>query len=332
MIEYKNLDFIKSRIEKNNKFIITTHQNPDGDAIGSSLGLHYFLKKLGKESKVINYNESPKYLNYLDPNSEISVFDIQKHSQQFNEAEIIFVLDLNNSKRLVDIGEFISNLNKEIIVIDHHIAPEEFATYYYVNTEVASTCELIWELLKKFDTDYSLETAKSLYTGIVTDTGSFGFDRTTANTHIIAADLINHGVKVNEISEYIYNSSTIQSIHLYGDALKSIELYFDERIAIMTITQEMLQKANMTDNELDGFSTAPLRIESVKAAITIVELKETNAFKLSFRAKKGYGIRDIATKFGGGGHELASGARVKNQTLNELKSKLIKEIEYKFGD
>lgn len=331
MIEYKNLDFIKSRIEKNHKFVITTHQNPDGDAIGSSLGLHYFLKKLGKESNVINYNEAPKYLNYLDPNSEISVFDINKHSQQFNDADIIFVLDLNNSKRLVDIGEYLSQLNKEIIVIDHHIAPQEFASYYSVNTEVASTCELIWELIKKFDIDYSLDTANALYTGIVTDTGSFGFDRTSAQTHIIAADLIDHGVKVNEITEHIYNSSTIQSIHLYGDALKSIELHFNESLAVMTITQEMLYRANMTDNELDGFSTAPLRIESVKAAITIVELKDTNTFKLSFRAKKGHGIRYIATKFGGGGHELASGARVKNQTLSELKNNLIKEAESKFG-
>lgn len=325
MIEYKNLGFIKSRIEKNNNFIITTHQNPDGDAIGSSMGLHFFLKKLGKTSKVINYNNAPEYLNFLDKGSEIEIFDFEKHNSLFDNVDVIFVLDLNNLKRLVDVGDFINGLDKEIIVIDHHIEPREFATYYHVNTEVASTCELIWDLISQFDEDYSFDTAISLYTGIVTDTGSFGFNRTTEKTHLIAADLIKHGVKVNDITERIYNSSTIQSIHLYGDALRSVELFYDDKLGIMVITQEMLVRANMTDNELDGFSTAPLRIESVKAAITIVELKESGSFKLSFRAKSGFGIRELATKFDGGGHELASGARVKNISLLDLKNKLIKE-------
>lgn len=329
LIEYKSLEFIKSRIEENSTFIITTHQNPDGDAIGSALGLHYFLKLIGKDSKVVNYNETPNYLRYLDVNNEIDVYDKSEHYDLFNKVDVIFILDLNNTKRLVDVGEAVRDSIKEKIVLDHHIEPENFADYYYVDTEIASTCEIVWNLLKLFPQDYNLNSAKAIYTGILTDTGSFGFDRTTEKTHLIASDLILHGVKPHEINEKIYNSSSISSLHLYGDALKSIELLYDEKLAIMSITQKMLSDAGLGEGELDGFSTAPLRIDSVKFAITIVELKEKGVFKLSFRAKNGNPIRDLASSFGGGGHQLASGARVRETTYEKLKSKLIQEaIKY----
>jgi len=327
LIDYKSLDFIKSRIGSNSSFIITTHQNPDGDAIGSSLGLHYFLKLIGKESRIINCNSTPNYLKYLDINNEIEVYDKSKHYELFQKCDVIIVLDLNNLKRLVDVGDAVSDSKKEKIVIDHHIEPENFADYYYVDTEIASTCEIIWNLLSLFEQDFTIDSANAIYTGIITDTGSFGFDRTTEKTHLIASDLIKHGVKPHKINEYIYNSSSLASLHLYGYALKSIELFYNEKLAIMTITQQMLKDAGLGEGELDGFSTAPLRIDSVKISLTIVELKEKGVFKLSFRAKNGNPIRDLASIFGGGGHQLASGARVKETNYESLKTKIINEAK-----
>lgn len=329
MIDYIELEQIKSLIEENNNFIITTHATPDGDAIGSSVGLCSYLKEIGKKAKIINCDPTPSHLKYIDINNHIEVFDENTHKKDFDEVDLILILDLNNSKRMNDLGKYLNSINKTKIVLDHHLEPEEFATHYYKDTDIASTSEIVYELITLFEKDYNFETAQAIYTGIITDTGSFAFDRTTPKTHLKAADLINHGVKPEEISDRIYNSKDINSLHLYGDALRSIELYNNDSFAIMTITQDVLNSNNKNENELEGFSVAPLRIDSVKSAVTIVETSETGKFKLSFRAKKGYGIRNIAVKLGGGGHELAAGARVSNTTLKELKELILSELEIK---
>lgn len=326
MINYIDIYKIKDFILNNNRFIISTHLSPDGDAIGSSVGLCDYLLKLGKEVKIINSDPTPAYLQYIDEGQYIEVFDEEKHKIAIEESDIIFILDLNDIKRLGKIGDAYARLNKVMIVIDHHLEPKEFANYYYKDTDIASTSEIIFDLIKLFKEDYNFITAQSLYTGITTDTGNFAFDRTTAETHKRAADLIQHNVQPHLIYDRINNSKDLNSLHFYGDVLKSIELFKNDSIAIMTISQEMLRKYNKTENELDGYSVAPLMIESVKSAVTIVESSTPNSFKLSFRAKKGFGIRSIAVKLGGGGHELAAGAKVYDTTLEEVRNSIISEF------
>jgi len=326
MIEYIDLIKIKDIIEKNNKFIITTHSNPDGDAIGSSVGLCSYLNQIGKQARIINCDPTPSHLKFI-PQENIEVYNHEIHNQIIASSDIIFILDLNTHKRLHDLGEYLLKVDNLKVVIDHHLEPQEFANYYYKDTEIASTSEIIYDLIKLFNKDYNIDTALALYTGILTDTGSFAYDRTTSITHNRVSDLINHGVEPHQIHDYIYNSKDIGNLHLYGDALKSIQLFHDDSFAIMCISQEMLLNNGKDENELEGFSVAPLRINSVNSAVTIVETKESGKFKLSFRAKKGHGIRYLATYFGGGGHELASGAKVSNTTFNELKEQILKELK-----
>lgn len=326
MINCIDIYKIKDFILKNDSFIISTHLSPDGDAIGSSVGLCDYLLKLGKNAKIINNDPTPAYLQYIDEKQYIDVYDDVKHKRIIEEADIVFILDLNDIKRLGKIGEFYVSLNKTMIVIDHHLEPKEFANYYYKDTDIASTSEIIFDLIKLFPEDYSFITAQALYTGITTDTGNFAFDRTTAETHLRVADLIKHNVQPHLIYDRINNSKDLNSLHFYGDVLKSIELFKNNSVAIMTISQDMLQRYNKTENELDGYSVAPLMIESVKSAVTIVETSTPNCFKLSFRAKKGYGIRNIAVKLGGGGHELAAGAKVYDTTLEEVRNSIISEF------
>lgn len=326
MIEYIDLIKIKDLIEQNSKFIITTHSNPDGDAIGSSVGLCSYLNQIGKDAKIINCDPTPSHLKFI-PQDDIEVYNKDIHNDTIESADVIFILDLNTHKRLHDLGEYLLKVDNLKVVIDHHLEPQEFADYYYKDTEIASTSEIIYDLIKLFNDDFNYETAIALYTGILTDTGSFAYDRTTSQTHFRVADLINHGVEPHQIHDYIYNSKDIGNLHLYGDALKSIELYHKESFAIMTISQEMLINNGKDENELEGFSVAPLRIDSVNSAVTIVETKESGKFKLSFRAKKGFGIRYLATFFGGGGHELASGAKVSNSSFEELKKQILNELK-----
>ena len=327
MINYIDLTKIKSIIENNSNFIISTHISPDGDAIGSSVGLCSFLRKIGKSAKIINSDKTPSHLEFLDPEKFVEVFDLEKHADEIKKCEVIFLLDLNALNRIGRLSELVQSTENLKVVIDHHLDPQEFADFNYKDTDIASTSEIIFELIKLFDEDYDFISAQALYTGIVTDTGGFAFDRTTSRTHLIAADLLKHNVKTFEINDNIYNSKDLNSLHLYGEALKSIELFCGNKFAFMTISQDMLQRANKTEGELEGYSVAPLMIKSVKCAVTIVELEQPNTFKLSFRAKVGYGIRNIAMKLGGGGHDLAAGAKVSNISIEELKSEILKDIE-----
>ena len=164
MINCIDIYKIKDFILKNDSFIISTHLSPDGDAIGSSVGLCDYLLRLGKNAKIINNDPTPAYLQYIDEKQYIDVYDDVKHKRIIEEADIVFILDLNDIKRLGKIGEFYVSLNKTMIVIDHHLEPKEFANYYYKDTDIASTSEIIFDLIKLFPEDYSFITAQALYT------------------------------------------------------------------------------------------------------------------------------------------------------------------------
>jgi len=322
------MDFplLKSIISQNKSFIITSHVNPDADAIGSELALYFILKKLNKEVRVINHSQTPSFLSFLDTNNVIEKFDAEKHEEMILRADGIIVLDLNQSNRLVSMEKSFCESKAIKVCIDHHQDPGDFADHYFIDTNVSATGELIYDFVEmtnivEFDYDIALQ----IYAAIMTDTGSFKYDRTTPKVHHIAAHLLELGVNPTYVFDRIYDQAKFGKIKLLGSSLTSIELFRSGQIAVMVITQKMLQETETLEADIDGFVNFCLAIENVKIGLLFIELK--NGLKISLRSKGKIPVNKLAAEFGGGGHINAAGTRLFDTSINDIKSKVIKSAE-----
>lgn len=312
---------------------VTMHANPDGDAIGSALAVYDYLKFLGKSCRIMNESETPRVLQFLDPSREIAVYNETIDYDYVDKSDLIIILDLNNPERLRSMKEAVLSSNSNVIVIDHHMEPKEFADLYVVDTDATSTGELVYKLLKK-DESYKISNfaAYALYAAILTDTGSFRYPRTDAETHRIVADLIDCGADPVRIYDEIYNMNSISELRLLVDTYRDMKLYFNDFLCIMTISDAMLKKHHATNQDLEGFVEKTLAIRGVKIGVMLSEVKERNEIRLSLRSKDEFEVRDIANELGGGGHYHAAGARIKDASLEDVRSAVITYVasKYKF--
>lgn len=326
MKDYNNI-FAASQVFINAKnIIITTHTNPDGDAFGSSLALNEFARKCGKNSRILSDSPLPSNLEYFNQ-QDYEVYDSAEHAGLINSADAIFILDLNDSKRLKRIESQILTSGKTKVIIDHHIEPHDFANYYYTDIEASSTAELIYKFIKYIDyTKINQKIAEALYIGIMTDTGSFRFPRTDAELHIIIANLIDKGADPVLIYDKVYNHNTLNTTKLLGEALSGLRLYCDNQLCIMTISRDLLNKYNANNNDLEGFVEKTLSISGVKIGVMLSEIEDKDEIRMSLRSKGEFSVREIAVQFGGGGHFHASGARCFGCSLDDAKSKIVELV------
>jgi phosphoesterase RecJ-like protein len=314
-------------IEVSEKIIITTHVNPDGDAVGSALALNYFLQDSGKNSRVINFNDVPYNLKFLEGIKEIEIYSKDLHDSIIQNADLIVIVDLNDCARLKELQHPIIVSNAKKVVIDHHIEPKEFADIYAIDTDACSTGELIWKLIKLHQSyKITAKVAEYLYLAIMTDTGSFRFPRTDALVHLIISELIECGADPVMLYDEVYNKVPFSSMKLLGEAYAGMELFSEGRFCLMTIPKELFDKTESKEDDVENFVESILRIDGVKVGVLITELPDRNEYRISFRSKDNYNIRDIAYQLGGGGHLNAAGARVYNSTLDEVKSEVIEKI------
>jgi len=315
---------------KSNQIVITTHTNPDGDAIGSEMGLYYFLVDIGKNVVVINDSFTPSNLEFLDPLKKIRVFNYQDDLNIIINSDLIVILDLNVSKRLKSMEEIITRSKNNKLLIDHHINPSIDANYYFVDTDATSTGELIWEIIKKKVNRNNKNIAESLYTAIITDTGSFRFPKTDSNILRIAADLLEMGADPVKCYDMVYNQNSLSAMLIKGEALANIKLYFNNQISVLKLTKEMFEKTKATIEDTDNLVEYTLFIKDVKLGIFISYLYDRPEIRVSFRSKKDFlSARELAQIFGGGGHEQAAGARLFNVSIDEAESIILNEVEKK---
>lgn len=305
MIDFNRLDHI---ILDNNSFLITTHVNPDADAIGSEIALYLILKKLGKKAYIVNFSSTPYNLTFLDQNI-IMQFNEYDHAKLFEEVDVLAALDFNNPNRIVKMEPFFSSSKKLKICIDHHQHPEKFVDYFFIDPDYSSTGQIIYDLVKNTEiVKMSYDIAVPIYSAIMTDTGSFRFDRTTPAIHKIAAELIELGVNPTEIYDKIYDQSNYGKVKLLGESLATIKLNKTGEIAYMIITRDALLKTGTDESEVDGFVNFCLSIAGVKVGILFFELKD--GMKISFRSKGNIPVNLLAEELGGGGHINAAGTRL----------------------
>jgi len=313
-------------VKENKSFLLSTHVNPDADAIGAEMAFYLILKKLDKQVYVINYNATPYFLEFLDPEKVIRKFDANEHSVLFEKVNVLTILDLNNSGRLRKIETPFLQSKKLKICIDHHQDPEKFVDHCFNDSNYSATSQIIYNFIKETQiVQLTKEIAIPLYAGIMTDLGSFHFERTTPEVHRIVAELIEAGANPVEIYDKIYDQSGFSKIKLLGETLSSIKINNLNEIAFMVVTQESVARSGADESEVDGFVNYCLSIKGMKIGILFFELKD--GVKISFRSKGSIPVHHLAEQFGGGGHINAAGARLFNTGLNKVVEEVLIKTE-----
>jgi phosphoesterase RecJ-like protein len=307
---------------------ITTHVNPDGDAIGSSLGVFHFLKQLGISAKVVNCSPTPYNLTFLPGANEIEVYDADKHDDFLKNADLLFILDANAVSRVQSMERIVLESQATKIIIDHHLNPESFARYYAIDTLASSTAELVWKFIHSFENaKMTAQIAPALYAGILTDTGSFKFPRTTPEVHRIVANLIEAGADPFMISNEIYNTAPFEKTLLLGEALAGMKLYFGGRFCVMMIPQELFKKTGTSELDTEGLVHHTLGFKGAVMGLLMTEADEGRMIKMSFRSKGEVAVNTIAAEFGGGGHFNAAGARAEGRSMAEVLEEILAIIQ-----
>ena len=308
----KDVQEIKGILSEPKKIVIVHHKNADGDAIGSSMALNTYLNICGHKSNVISPNKFPDFLKWLDNKNEIVIFNNSDYQiNLINNSDIIFTLDFNSLERCGDMKDLINKSKAIKILIDHHENPKNYADYLYSDTKISSTCEMIYHFIEKLGDNDKINSsiAEAIYTGIMTDTGSFKFSSTSSITHKVISDLLEKGADKTKIHNEIYDNNRIEKIKLLSFALNKIEIIPEYNTAFITLAQKDLNNFDFRKGDTEGIVNYGLSIKKIKFAAIFIEDKKENIIKISFRSKGDFDVNKFSgDTFNGGGHKNASGA------------------------
>lgn len=322
MFSSQEISDIKKLLTPEKNIVIITHHNPDGDAIGSSLGLKNFLKNKGIEATVLVPNDFPKFLKWM-PNSKdiiISEYKRKKAGDAIYNADVIFCLDFNTASRVGILGDWLTKSWAKKILIDHHQQPDEF-DFIYSDTEIPATCQMIYQFIEALGEESFIdkEVAECLYTGIMTDTGGFRYRSTSALTHEIAGKLISKGANPAFISSNTWDTNSISRLHLLALVLGRIETIQDGEVAILWLKREELKSLGFQKGDTDGFVNYGLSIKGAKVSAFFMEDLFEDFIKISFRSKDDTDVNQFSRKyFNGGGHVNAAGGRYDDTLENAI--------------
>ncbi|MEN0005671.1 MAG: bifunctional oligoribonuclease/PAP phosphatase NrnA [Bacteroidota bacterium] len=306
----ENIKELKSILASPQDIVIVTHRNPDGDAIGSSLGLRHFLEQDQHSVKVITPSEYPSFLNWMDGIHDIIIYDIEPEETQrvLKKADIVFCLDFNGLDRIDKVGDIIATLQVPKVMIDHHLFPEPFVDFMLSDTSASSTCELVYDFICMLDRrrNIDLRIGESLFTGILTDTGSFKY-ATSPKLFRIVGDLIELGVDDYKLQDYIFNSQKEKNLRLLGHCLANrMEILHEYHTGIIYLTKEDYSNFDIQRGDTEGIVNYILKLKGIKMAAFIME--QPTIVKISLRSKGEFSVQEIAKRhFKGGGHKNAAG-------------------------
>jgi len=322
----EKIEQLKNIFSTNTRFVLTTHINPDADALGSEVALARYLSDRGKNVHILNHSETPDNLWFLNEIFPITHYQHAQHSQLILDAECFIVLDTNSVQRFKALQEAFNHTHAYKIVIDHHLDHESFADLYLIDTHVPATSELLYTILHTIDeTAITKPIAEALYAGIMTDTGSFRFPQTDPETHIITADLLRRGVLPYEIYQKIYESGPVNKLYLLGKALSTIQLHHQGKVAMMILPRSIFTETNTEESDVDNLTQYVLSIGGVVIGMVVMEMEK--GVKVSFRSKGDIPINELAKHFGGGGHKNAAGARIEETTITEIIPLLLDKVK-----
>lgn len=297
-------------LSKYDKFIISTHESPDADGLGAELALLELLHALGKTAIIINSDATPDTVEFIDIDNEFNIY-----SENFDLPEDIndyaqFVLDTNDYDNIGSAYHGLKKKVRDLFIIDHHEGDRDKFESNFIKVEASSASEIIYDIISHYDKPLSFKAAQAIYTGMLFDTGSFRYPKTTPSTYKIAAHCIEMGADPFKIYEHLYESNSLSSFALRGKILSSMEVLHDGKMIAMQLTTKMLDETGATFTEGEPTINQPLTVKGVIASV-LIKQDFGGPVKVSMRTKGPYDVADIAMKNGGGGHKNAAGFKSK---------------------
>jgi phosphoesterase RecJ-like protein len=305
---------IKNIISKGERFLITTHIDPDGDALGSCFSLYWVLESLNKKPYVYTRDNIPYMYEFLPRPPRLS------HSELSDETyDAIFVLDCGNLFRVGKGHERLKEMGP-LVNIDHHTTNETFGVVNIINQESSSTAEILYGLYRSMEMPFNYNIAVNLYTAIFTDTGSFRYSNTNSDSFLICEEMMKYGVAPSHVAQMVHENHPKERFVLLGEVLSTLETLKQDTVAMALVTQEMFRKTQTSKEHTEGFVEYIKEIRGVDVAILIRELTEHH-YKISMRSKGNTDVAKVCNHFGGGGHKNAAGCTIEG-TTSHVKDRL----------
>jgi len=326
-MEPKDNKKTKILLQSSDNIVITCHKGPDGDAIGSTLALYLYLKKQQKNVQVIVPDDFPLFLKWLPESEHILIYDTNKQQADalINNADLIFTLDFNALHRTGEMQEPLSKANAKFIMIDHHQQPDDYAEVTYSDTSICSTCQMVYHFIDALGDINTIDTdiASCIYTGIMTDTGSFRFRSTTSTTHRVIANLIDTGIDNAKIHQNVYDSNSYNRLQLLGKSLTNLKVIPELNTAYISLSAEEQSNFNAQKGDTEGVVNYALSLQNIKLAAIFKEDQNNGLIKISLRSKGDFSVNEFSrAHFNGGGHTNAAGG-VSKLSLKDTLDKFI---------
>tara|TARA_R110001592_G_scaffold26070_1_gene98154 strand:- start:36 stop:1070 length:1035 start_codon:yes stop_codon:yes gene_type:complete len=306
---------IKALLSTPKNIVIVPHRNPDGDAMGSTLGLYHYLKLYHHNATIIAPNDYPDFLKWLPGDDTVLKFEANPEESHplIEAADLIFTLDFNAFHRAGhQMAEVLEKSEAIKIMIDHHQQPDDYAKYMYSDVKMSSTCEMVYNFIEMLGDVAKINStiATCLYVGIMTDTGSFRFPATTSRTHEVIGQLIEKGAENSQIHNNIYDTNSYSRLQLLGRAMQNLKVLPELRTAYMTLSQAELDEFNFKKGDTEGFVNYALSLKGIIFAAIFIENKQDSIIKISLRSKGEFSVNEFSrAHFHGGGHTNAAGGR-----------------------
>jgi bifunctional oligoribonuclease and PAP phosphatase NrnA len=316
-------------LTRTRRFIITAHETPDGDAIGSECAMLRTLRSMGKEAMIFNADPTPHKFAFLDTDSIVQVLQSADQLPPDLEDYALLMLDTNDVHNIGQIATLVLPRVREHFIIDHHENEEDLLAGNLIKKNASSTSEVIYQIFKEMRVEIDFATAEALYTGILFDTGCFIYPKTTALTFAIARDLVVKGVEPNLVYAHVYESNSISALILHSRVLSTLELVFGSHVAILTMNRQMIADSGANYEEADQFINIPLKSGDIRVSVFFKENAE-GLLRCSLRSKGAINVAEIAQAFGGGGHTTAAGFKCR-ESLETTKNIVLEKLRKYFA-
>lgn len=326
MIQAASLKNFCQALKREDRFLLASHVNPEGDAVGSLIAIESLLRRLRKKTTIVCEDPFPERLACLPHRERWHVYEEIRGKK--NSFQALVVTDCPTLERIGKVQELVRP-DTVIFNIDHHISNTQFGTYNYIRPEASASGEVVYDIFKSLKIPIKRDEAAALYVSLSTDTGSFKYSNTGVRAHLIAAELIQTGIDIDRINEELYATYSLNKIQLYSRLFAKVETAFQGKVAWVAMSRADLQASNGTYEDTEGFIDFLKYLKEVRVAFFLSEMENPNEVKGSFRSKGNYDVNQIATAFGGGGHKKASGCTLQ-MGLSEAVHVILKEIQGQF--
>lgn len=311
-------------LERHRSFVLTTHVNPDGDAIGSEVAMSRWLRARGKSARILNDSPTPAAFGWLVAGEAIDTYEEALCEKRFEEADALLVLDTGNRQRIGRLARHLDRHVLPIAVVDHHVTHDGFGQVNVIEPQLASTASLVFELMAEAGVPLDLLSAEALYVGLFTDTGNFRYSNTDARAHRMAAALVEAGVDPSDVTSRVHATAPAGRLRFFGEALAALQMLEGGRLAVVEAGPEQFAKHGLAGADTEGLVDMPRAIAGVEVVALFSEV-EPGKVKVSLRSTGNVTIDQVCSRFGGGGHPHAAGVQMRG-SREDAKARILPEI------